>query len=159
MDARTEPDLRARAMIAPGEHPAMPPVTPHLTVRGAADAIAFYARAFGATEDIRMAAEDGERLLHACITINGGKVMLADEFPELDHCGAVAAPSMDRPAPVAVAISYAGGSEVDAIYARAVSAGCAGVMEPHDAFWGDRFAVLCDPFGHRWLLAGPLEPA
>lgn len=158
MDARIDPQTRDLTTIAPGEHPAMPPVTPYLTIRGAAKAIAFYEQAFGATEDIRMMAEDGERLMHACVTINGGKVMLSDEFPEFDHCGAVAAPSLDRPAPVAVALNYAGGHEVDQTYARAVAAGCSGVMEPHDAFWGDRFAMLCDPFGHRWLLAGPLDP-
>src|SRR5262245_63702507 len=57
-------------------------ITPYLTVNGAADAIAFYQKAFGATEMTRMPAQDGKRVMHACLAIKGGAVMLADEFPE-----------------------------------------------------------------------------
>jgi PhnB protein len=130
----------------------MQTIMPYLTVKGAAEAIAFYAKAFGATENTRMPAQDGKRLMHADLTLNGGIVMLSDEFPE--H-GGPAAPSADHPAPVAVALAFETPTDVDATYHRAVEAGCKGTMEPHDAFWGARFAMLRDPFGHRWMLSGP----
>jgi PhnB protein len=130
-------------------------ITPYLTVRGAADAIAFYQKAFGAKENARMPAQDGERLMHADLTIGGGTVMLSDEFPE--HGGA-SAPSPGKPAGVAVAIAYDTPAEVDATFGRAVDAGCKASIEPHDAFFGARFAMLDDPFGHRWMLVAPLPP-
>jgi len=129
-------------------------ITPHLTVKSAADAIAFYQKVFGATEKTRIPAQDGKRVLHAAITINGGTVMLADEFSE--H-GGVPAPSMDKPAPVAVAIECTAPAEVDATFRRAVAAGCKSTMEPQDTFWEARFAMLVDPFGHRWMLNAPLS--
>jgi PhnB protein len=132
----------------------MHPITPYLTVKGAADAIAFYQKAFGAKENTpRMPAQDGKRLMHAELAINGGTVMLSDEF--LEHDG-VPAPSKDRPAAVAVAIHYGTPAEVDATFRRAVEAGCKGTMEPQDTFWDARFAMLNDPFGHRWMLNAPL---
>jgi PhnB protein len=133
-------------------------ITPYLTVRGAAKAIDFYVAAFGATENARMPAEDGRRLMHACLTINGGNVMLSDEFPEFCEGGALA-PSAERPAGVAVALHCARPAEVDALYDRAVAAGCTGTTAPHDAFFGLRFAMLGDPFGHRWMLTAPLPQA
>lgn len=135
----------------------MPPVTPYLTVKGAADAIAFYQKAFGATENSRMPAEDGKRLMHADITINGGRILMSDEFPEYsEHGAAVRAPSPDKLAGVAVALHYRTPAEVDATFRRAIDAGCKSVMEPDDTFWNARFAMLNDPFGHRWMLNAPL---
>ncbi len=134
----------------------MQPTIPYLTVRGAADAIAFYQKAFGAEENTRMPAQDGKRLMHACLTINGGAVMLADEFLDFADHGAVPAPSKDKPAGVAVAIQYGTPTEVDATFRRAVEAGCKGTMAPQDTFWDARFAMLSDPFGHRWMLNAPL---
>jgi PhnB protein len=131
----------------------MQPITPYLTVKGAADAIAFYQKAFGATEDMRMPAEDGKRLMHACVTVNGGKVMLSDPFPEHDGCPA---PGPDQVVPVAIALSFGAPTDVDATFKQAVGAGAKGTMEPADMFWGDRFAMLQDPFGHRWMLSAPL---
>src|SRR5215207_8680198 len=90
-----------------------PPITPYLTVRGAADAIAFYQKAFGAKENMRLPAQDGKRLMHADLTINGGTVMLSDEFPEYPDHGGAPAPSLDKPAGVAVAIAYDTPAEVD----------------------------------------------
>ena len=133
------------------------PLNPYLTVKGAAEAIIFYQKAFGATENGRMPAQDGKRLMHACISINGGAVMLSDEFPEYsEHCGAVQAPSKDKPPPVAVVIHYTTPAEVDAGFRRAVEAGCTSTMAPEDTFWDARFAMLVDPFGHRWMLNAPL---
>ena len=96
----------------------MSPVTPYLTVRGAADAIAFYTKAFGATENARMPAPDGKRLIHADITINGGRVLMSDEFPEhSNECGgALFVPTPDKPVGVAIALHYAKPAEIDATY-------------------------------------------
>ena len=105
-----------------------------------------------------MDAEDGKRIMHASLTINGGTVMLSDEFPEYAEHGAIRAPSLDNPAPVATAIHYDTPAEVDATFRRAVAAGCKATMEPQDTFWDARFAMLIDPFGHRWMLNAPLPP-
>jgi PhnB protein len=126
---------------------------PYLTVKGAANAIAFYQKAFNATETTRMAAQDGKRVMHAALTINGGTVMLSDEF--IEH-GGPPAPSPGTPVGVAVAVVLDAPAQVDATYSRALAAGAASVMEPGDMFWGDRFAMLSDPFGHRWMLSAPL---
>jgi PhnB protein len=132
------------------------PTNPYLTVKGAADAIDFYKKAFGAKEIGRMPAEDGKRLMHASIEINGGTVMLSDEFPEFAGDAGAKAPSAAKPAPVATAVHFAKPAEVDAIYRRAVDAGCKSTMAPEDTFWEARFAMLNDPFGHRWMLNAPL---
>jgi PhnB protein len=129
------------------------PITPYLTVRDAAGAIAFYQKAFGATENMRMPAEDGKRLMHADLTINGGKIYLSDEFPEHDS---VAAPAQGQRPPVAMALAFAQPAEVDAMFARATQAGAKAALPPGDMFWGERFAMLQDPYGHRWMLSAPL---
>ncbi len=135
------------------------PITPYLTVRGAAEAIEFYKKAFDATENMRMPAEDGKRLMHADISVNGGRILMSDEFP--DYCeqdAAVVAPTAERPAGVAIAIQYANPADVDATFARAINAGCKPTQEPADMFWNARFAMLRDPYGHRWMLNAPLPP-
>jgi uncharacterized glyoxalase superfamily protein PhnB/uncharacterized protein YndB with AHSA1/START domain len=133
------------------------PVIPYLTVRGADAAIAFYGKAFGAVELLRLPAQDGQRVMHAHLGINGASVFLGDEFPE--QCGP-AAPATDGPAPpVGVVLDLASSAEVDATFRRAVEAGATAVMEPSDQFWGARFAVLRDPFGHRWMLNAALAAA
>ncbi len=134
----------------------MQSTNPYLTVKGAADAIAFYQKAFAAKEIARLPAQDGKRVMHAELSFNGGTVMLSDEFPEFDSAGASRAPSKDKPASVATAIHFAKPAEVDAVFGRAVEAGCKSVQEPQDMFWEARFAMLTDPFGHRWMLNAPL---
>ena len=131
------------------------PITPYLTVRGAAAAIDFYCRAFGAEERMRMPAPDGQRLMHAELGLNGGAIFLSDEFPE--H-GCSHAPDAAR-TPVAVSLSLGAAEDVDAVHARALEAGATSEMGPMDAFWGARFASLRDPFGHRWMLNAPLQAA
>ncbi|MGH6769642.1 MAG: VOC family protein [Xanthobacteraceae bacterium] len=131
-------------------------ITPYLSVRGAAEAIAFYQRAFGATETMRMPADDGTRVLHAVVQINGGVVMLSDEFPEYRG---TPAPSAENPTSVSVAIEFDTPAEVDATFKQAVAAGANGWMEPENMFWGARFAMLDDPFGHRWMLSAQLPQA
>jgi PhnB protein len=127
-------------------------VIPYLTVKGAAEAIAFYQKAFGATEGMRMPAQDGKRVMHAELSLNGGKVFLSDEFPEYGGPGA----PTEKGCGVAVALAFGKPAQVDATFRQAVAAGATSVAEPSDQFWGARFAMLSDPFGHRWMLNAPL---
>lgn len=127
-------------------------IIPYLTVKGAADAIAFYMKAFSAIEAKRQTADDGKRLMHAVLTINGGTVMLADEFAER---GGTPAPTPGKSTSVAVSITYDDPEEVDATFERALAAGARPRRTPTDMFWGGRFAVVEDPFGHRWMLSAP----
>lgn len=118
------------------------PITPHIVVRGAERATAFYAEAFGAEEVSRIPTPDG-RLMSVELRLADGSLHLADEFPEM---GVLAPPSIGGTA-VVLALSVA---DADAAFARAVAAG-ASVRQPlQDMFWGDRHGQLEDPFGHRW---------
>jgi PhnB protein len=127
------------------------PVIPHLVVNGADGAAAFYAKAFGAEEVFRMPHDDG-RLLHVEMNLAGGKLFLCDEFPEFGG-GAGHAPSQAGSS-VTLHVDV---ENCDAAYARAVEAGATGIMPPENAFWGDRYAKVRDPFGHVWSLAHPLS--
>lgn len=129
-------------------------VVPYLSVRDAKAAIAFYERAFDAEVEEIAKADDG-RIMHCELEIEGGRVMLADVFPE--HGTHVAAPAADRPAAVGLRLSFKKGRAVDHAVADAVAAGAVVVTAPHNAFWGERFAEVRDPFGHIWHLAGPLK--
>jgi PhnB protein len=126
---------------------------PYLTVRDAAGASAFYQKAFSAQEQQRMPAEDGKRLMHVHVTIQGGDVFFCDAFPE--H-GGPGAPQEGETTTASVAIGLKTGKDVDALFKQAVDAGAVGVMEPNDAFLGDRFAMVKDPYGYRWMINGPL---
>lgn len=124
-------------------------VYPYLSVTGGKAAIEFYIRAFGATERVRMLAEDGERIMHAQIVINGGLIMISDDFPEYRGGGAA-------PAPAGVTI-HLEVDDADAWWTRAVEAGASIVMPIGDQFWGDRFGQLKDPFGHAWSIGAPIK--
>jgi PhnB protein len=117
-------------------------ITPHICVRGAERAAAFYRDAFGAEEISRIPTPDG-RLMSLRLRMDDGDVHLADEFPEL---GVLAPPSIGGTA-VVLSLDVA---DAEAVFARAIAAG-AEVRQPlQDAFWGDRHGQLEDPFGHRW---------
>ena len=117
-------------------------ITPHICVRGAERAAAFYRDAFGAEEISRIPTPDG-RLMSLRLRMDDGDVHLADEFPELD---VLAPPSIGGTA-VVLSLDVA---DAEAVFARAIAAG-AEVRQPlQDAFWGDRHGQLEDPFGHRW---------
>lgn len=131
----------------------MPPLIPYLTVADAEAAIAFYGTVFGAVERMRLPTQDGRRIMHADLALNGGSLFLNDACPEQ---GGPPAPVRASDTPVAVVLSLPQPTEVDATHARAIAAGAASVAEPHDVFWGARFAMLTDPFGHRWMLNAPL---
>jgi PhnB protein len=137
------------------EQTKMPPITPYLTVKGASEAIEFYKKAFGATENARLPHEDGKRLMHAEIALHGGIVLLSDEFQEHD---AVLAPTNENASPVAIALHFEKAADLDAAFKRAIDAGAKSVTEPADMFWGGRFAALADPFNHRWLMHAPIAP-
>ena len=119
-------------------------VTPYLIVKGAAEAIRFYERAFGATEVLRMPA--GDRIAHAEIRIGDSHVMLADEWPAMGHLG-----PQSRGGPTASLMLYL--EDVDNAFKRALDAGATQDRAVEDQFWGDRLGVLTDPFGHQWSLA------
>jgi PhnB protein len=120
-------------------------VTPHLICAGAAKAIEFYKKAFGAVEEARLAGPDG-RLMHAVIRIHGDAVMLVDEMPEW---GALSPKSL-KGSPVTLHLYV---EDVDASVKRAVDAGANVTMPVADMFWGDRYGKVVDPFGHEWSIA------
>ncbi len=132
-----------------------PRVAPYLTATPAAAAIAFYTAAFGARQKALMPSLDGLRIAHCELEINGGSVMVADIFPELG-LGNTRPPLPGDAAPASVSLEFDKGSEVDEVFARATSLGAKAEAQPTHTFWGTRFAILRDPFGHRWLLNGPL---
>ena len=126
-------------------------VTPHLTIRGrrAAEAVDFYAAAFGAREVHRAPSEDG-RILHAHLALNGGSIMLNDDFPEYRG-----GQEVREPAAVTLHLQV---EDADALWSRAVGAGASVLMALEDQFWGDRYGQLQDPFGHRWSIGAPVKP-
>lgn len=131
--------------IPPGYHS----VTPYLIVDGAANALDFYGRAFGAKEVMRVPMPGG-RLAHAEILLGDSHVMLADEFPEMDCRG----PMAYGGTPVSLMVYV---PDVDALAAQAVAAGVKVVRPLADQFYGDRTVTVTDPFGHQWTLATHVE--
>ena len=120
-------------------------VTPHLVCAGAADAIEFYKKAFGAEELGRLPGPDN-KIIHAMIRIGDSKLMMVDEFPE--SCSAGLKSLKGTPVTLHIYVE-----DVDAAFQRAIDAGAQTVMSVSDMFWGDRYGVLEDPFGHRWSIA------
>lgn len=124
-------------------------VTPHLVCAGAADAIEFYKKAFGAEELMRLAGANG-KVMHAAIKIGDASIMLVDELPEW---GALSPLTLGG-SPVTIHLYV---PDVDAFVARAVKAGALLRMPVEDMFWGDRYAIIEDPFGHKWSVATHLR--
>lgn len=120
-------------------------VTPHLVCAGAAAAIDFYKQAFGASELARLPAPDG-KLMHGAVRIEGSVVMLVDENPAWGALG----PKALKGTPVTIHLYV---PDVDAFVARAVKAGAKVTMPIDDMFWGDRYGIIEDPFGHHWSIA------
>jgi uncharacterized glyoxalase superfamily protein PhnB len=120
-------------------------ITPHLVIRGAAKAIDFYGRAFGAQEHYRMGGPDG-KIGHAQLQIGDSVLYLADEWPQ----GSGKSPQSLKGSSVVVHLYV---EDVDALFQRAVRAGASVIMPVTDMFWGDRYAQVQDPFGHLWSLA------
>ena len=122
---------------------------PHLCCSPCADAIEFYKKAFGAEEVCRIPAPDGQRLMHAAITIDGNTIFLADDFPE--YCGGAAQNPLALGGTPVTIHRYV--IDCDAAVQRALDAGATALMPVSDMFWGDRYGAVTDPFGHKWSLA------
>ncbi|WP_438014876.1 VOC family protein [Sorangium sp. So ce315] len=122
---------------------------PYLSARGAAEAIEFYKRAFGAREDVRIPMPDG-RIGHAELSIGRARFFLSDEYPDLGAVG----PQTLGGTSVSVMVYV---EDVDALVARAAAAGATIERPPQDQPHGDRMAWLRDPYGHRWGLASRIE--
>ena len=126
-------------------------VTPHLTIRDnrAAEAVDFYREAFGAETamDPHMA-DDGKRIMHAHLLINGGHLMLNDDFPEYGSAAS-------QPGSFTLHLQVA---DADAAWNRAIEAGATERMPLADQFWGDRYGQLTDPFGFTWSIGAPAVP-
>jgi len=120
-------------------------VTPHLVCNDAAAAIAFYQQAFGAVEVGRMGMPGG-KIGHAEIRIGDSRLMLADAFPEYGSND----PLTLKGSPVVIHLYV---ENADAVWDQAIAAGAEPIMPLSDAFWGDRYGQVQDPFGHRWSIA------
>ncbi len=120
-------------------------VTPYLIVKGAAKALDFYVKAFGAKELFRFPMPDG-RLGHAEIKIGDSHIMLADEFPDMGARG----PETLGGSPVGLCLYV---EDVDAVAEQAIAAGAKVVRPVKDQFYGDRSGTFTDPFGHQWTIA------
>lgn len=137
-----EPDM---SDIPPGYHA----ITPYLVIKNAAAAIDFYKAAFGAEEVMRMADRSG-RVQHAEVQIGDSRVMITDEWPEMG----AKAPEAFGGSPVSLHLYV---QDVDAMAARAASAGGKVLRPVQDQFYGDRAGTLTDPFGHTWHIATHIE--
>lgn len=123
----------------------MQTITPHIVCADAAAAIEFYKKAFNATELMRLDGTNG-KLMHACIQIGNSKVMMADEFPDWGSVG----PNTLKGTPVTLHLYV---EDADKAFAQAVNAGATVKMPLADMFWGDRYGIVVDPFGHNWSIA------
>lgn len=122
---------------------------PHLVCDGCRDAIAFYKQAFGAEEVSVVPAPGGPKIMHAEIRIDGRPLFLVDDFPEF-CAGKSESPKSLGGSPVTIHRFVA---DCDAVIDRAVKAGATVKMPAADMFWGDRYGVVTDPFGHYWSIA------
>jgi uncharacterized glyoxalase superfamily protein PhnB len=121
-------------------------VTPTLTVKGASDAIGFYKKAFGAQEIMRFPGPDGKSIMHAEIKIGDSIIMINDEHPQM---GCLSPKSTGGPS--SGIFLYV--QNADDTFNKAISAGAKSKMPMMDAFWGDRFGSIEDPFGHVWSIS------
>ena len=125
-------------------------LSPQLVVADAGAAIAFYQQAFGAEELYRNLAPDREAIIHCELLLGDSRFFVHDEFPDSGLCS---------PA------SYGGSSvtlhlyvdDADRWWQRAIDAGAQVTLPLEDQFWGDRYGILTDPFGHRWSIASRIE--
>ena len=124
-------------------------VTPYLVVDGAAKAIDFYKKVFGATEKMRMPGPGG-KVGHAELTLGDSMIMLADEHPDMGH----RAPHAYGGSAVSLLVYV---PDVDATVKTAIAAGAKVVRPVENQFYGDRMGAIEDPFGHQWSVATHVE--
>lgn len=122
-------------------------VTPHLVIKGAAKAIEFYKKAFGAEEIMIMPGPDGQSVMHAEIRIGDSTIMIGDDLPMMQRW---ISPARLNGTTVCLHLYV---PDVDAAFQRAIDAGATESMPVSDTFWGDRYGKVTDPFGHEWSLA------
>ena len=120
-------------------------ITPNLIVRGALEAIEFYQRAFGAENLGAMTGPDG-KVMHAEIRVGDSIVMLSDE----NEAWGAKSPMSTNGNSITLHVYV---QDADAAFARAVEAGARPTMPVMDAFWGDRYGQVMDPYGHQWSIA------
>ena len=121
-------------------------VNAYLVVKNAKEALDFYSRAFGAETVSRMPGPDGKSTVHAEMRIGNSTVMLTDENPAWE----AKSPATLGGSPASLHIYV---HNADALFDRAVKAGCTAAMAMHDAFWGDRYGKVKDAFGYQWGIA------
>jgi len=129
--------------------PAARGATPYLIIKGAADAIGYYKKVFGAELVVRFDAPDG-KVMHAEMVVGPARFMLTEERVEY---GARSPLTIGGSASTAVVYV----PDADAAVASAVAAGAKITMPLADQFWGDRSASIVDPFGHNWMVATHIE--
>lgn len=120
-------------------------ITPHLICANGADAIDFYKKAFNAEEMMKLSGPDG-KLMHGCMRIGDSLVMLADEYPEWGSFG----PNSLKGTTVTIHLQV---EDADKQFNQAIEAGCTVHMHMADMFWGDRYGIVKDPYGHLWAIA------
>ncbi len=143
---RSKPARNGRVSPIPAGYHA---VTPYLSIKGAAKAIDFYRRAFGAKEIMRMPGAKGD-IGHAEVQIGDSRLMLADEHPDIGFLG----PKSRGGSAVHMNVYV---KDVDAVVKRAVRAGAKLRRPVQDMFYGDRGGSIEDPFGHMWHVATHVE--
>ena len=124
-------------------------ITPQLVVKGVAEAIDWYTKALGANELLRNLAQDGKSIMHSELLLGDSRFFVVDEFP-----GSMASPASLGGTSITLHLYV---QDVDALFGRAVAAGATVLMPVADQFWGDRYGILKDPFGHRWSMASRIE--
>ena len=124
-------------------------ITPQLVVSGVAKAIDWYTEALGANELLRNTAPDGKSIMHSELLLGDSRFFVVDEFQ-----GSMISPLRLGGTPVTLHLYV---EDVDELFDRAVAAGASVIMPVADQFWGDRYGMLSDPFGHRWSIASRIE--
>ncbi len=127
-----------------------PQVTPYLCIDGAAEAIEFYGKVFGATQRGDRMPAPGGKVGHAELQLGDSVIMLSDEFPDMN----MRSPKAVGGTPIVMSVYV---EDVDAVFERAVQAGATTLRPVEDQFYGDRSGTIEDPFGHRWNLATHIE--
>jgi PhnB protein len=139
--------------------PQIPPIQVYLTVKGADAASRFYQKAFGAKENQRQLAPDNQRLIHCDMSVFGGQLMFADEFPGGDHGEPdTLSPVTRGGASATVHVNLKTPDEVRRIMDNAAREGARITMPAEKTFWGAFYGRMVDPFGHSWSFAAPAEP-
>jgi PhnB protein len=124
-------------------------ITPQLAVKGVAEAIDWYTKALGANELLRNLAPDGKSIMHSELLLGDSRFFVVDEFP-----GSMVSPASLGGTSITLHLYV---QDVDALFGRAVAAGATVLMPVADQFWGDRYGIFKDPFGHRWSIASRIE--